>query len=134
MRRYLPVSSLLCVAGFSGCAALLSGTSQSVQIETVDNQTATFVPVQSCRITHTEEGTTLIPHGRGIVTIKRGDQPTILCPKPGYEQLATQIPTSINPFMWLDVLFWPSFIVDIATGAYQKYPAYYPVQMHRKDG
>lgn len=69
----------------------------------------------------------------GTVVVSKGRGPIqVCCKEPGYKPYSGAINSNFNPVTLLDILFWPTFIVDFATGAAQKYPSHYNVVMSEK--
>ena len=47
--------------------------------------------------------------------------PTLMLRKDGYRDRTIQMQNEVNMVALLDILFWPSFIVDGVTGGLMKY-------------
>lgn len=117
----------------SSCASVFTGTSQSIQVRATDIEQNELSKV-SCRLVdnagvnyqiNDNPGTVRVPKGQGAMQIN--------CKEPGYQSYNGAITSSLNPVVLLDILFWPTFIVDFATGAAMKYPGHYNVIMNPKD-
>ena len=73
-----------------------------------------------------------VPNNPGSVSVKRGDGSLdIICKKDGYKQLNTMVGDSFNGTTVVNILYWPGFLVDAATGAYKKFPTHYVVNMEK---
>ena len=130
MPRFLCLG-MMCVMGLGGCATIVSGTSQRIRIQTVDAQTGSPLAVSACHITDRADNRTFLSHDQERITLKSGHSFFIRCPKVGYTQLSTEIPTSVNPWIGLNLLFWPGFMIDLMTGAYEQYPNNLQVQLEK---
>ncbi len=54
------------------------------------------------------------------------------CKKPGYTQQNMGIAQTINGVTFVNVLFWPGFIIDAVTGNMHKYPSNVTIQMKKQ--
>lgn len=126
-------ASLISLTLLSGCATVLTGTSQSIQLSAMDqNDQATLnqvncTVIDSHGVLHgvSNPGNIVVPKGQGPLQIK--------CDKPGYQTYTGAINSHFNPVTVLDVFFWPTFFVDMASGAFQTYPSRYSVLMSTKE-
>ena len=100
------ISLLLIV--FTGCATLFGGGS-AVPIAT--NPPGAFVYVNGMPAGQTPTVVQLDP-----------DRPAQLqIYLPGYQPVQLYRQKAFSGWFWVNILFWPGFLVDLATGAYQKY-------------
>jgi len=74
-------------------------------------------------VTHSNPATVMVNRGHGTINID--------CSKPGYTQLNFAVGNSFNAVTIVNVLFWPGFIVDAASGSMKKYPSHYVVSMKK---
>lgn len=113
----------------SSCATILSGTSQTLNVRVVDDNKELLDKV-NCTVYDGGGGSYALTNNPGTVKVTRsGGSITVNCVKKGYKQLNTSVGDSFNAVTIANVLFWPGFIVDAASGSYKKYPSHYEVQM-----
>jgi uncharacterized protein YceK len=94
----------------SGCATIFTGTTDNVTFNSVPSGAKIDI-----------NGNTV---GRTPITIpmRRGfTPPQVQLKLDGYESKNIQVQNSFNTVSILDILFWPAFIVDAATGSMMKY-------------
>lgn len=124
---------LFCVVlSLAGCATILSGSTQSIDVHAINSETHNSLSTANCVIkdsagnsyyTNTNPGTVLVTKNKGIIYAS--------CKSPGYTQNHTYISESFNPVTLLNILFWPGFIVDAMTGSIQKYPSYVVMPLNK---
>jgi hypothetical protein len=115
----------------SGCATVLSGSTQTISVKIIDDKQE-LVTDAKCSITDGIGNTFLLVGNPATVNISRGHGAVVVnCKKPGYRQMNMAVGDDFNALTVVNVLFWPGFIVDVATGAYKKYPSHYMVNMER---
>lgn len=118
----------------SGCATVFSGTSQTLDVKMLDetSQAPIYGPPK-CSFTDAE-GTRYVLHSNpGVLTLNRGNGPlTVSCVKEGYHPYSGTIPQNFNYVSLWDIFFWPTFIVDYASGAMHKYPTEFTAEMAHK--
>jgi hypothetical protein len=69
--------------------------------------------------------------GTAQFALVRGKDATITASKPGCSDRTVQTEKRVVGATWLNILFWPGFIVDVATGAMHKTdPTDYTVTPH----
>jgi hypothetical protein len=120
------MSSLL----LSSCATVFHGSNQSVTFTAVDEETKQDLNHVSCNVTDSSGTIYHIKSNPDAVMIPKGNAPLqIKCDKNGYENYTGSINDSFDSLALLDILFWPTFFVDIATGAIKKYPGHYAISM-----
>lgn len=129
----LLLASAISLALLSGCATVFTGTTQSIYVSAADQQQNELAHV-SCNIIDSSgadyhlsanPGTVLVPKGKGPLQVR--------CEQPGYNNYSGAIGSTFNAVTLLDIFFWPTFIVDFATGAAMKYPGHYYVIMKKQD-
>ena len=94
----------------SGCATIFTGSSDNVTFKSVPEGAKVEI-----------NGATV---GRTPITIplKRSlSAPQVQLKLDGYDTKYIMVQNSFNTIAILDVLFWPGFIVDAATGSLMKY-------------
>ena len=115
----------------SGCATIFSGTTQSINIKVIDNNN-NLVDSPACLVSDPSGASNTLNSNPGVITVSRGHGVIgIFCKKDGYNQQHVSIGDSFNAVTLIDIIFWPSFFVDAATGAYKKYPSHYVVSMEK---
>ena len=129
MKKIILMVGLL---SLSGCATVLSGTTQSVSIRVEDSQSKDLITGIQCIITDPNGAQNVLPSNPGVVNVIKGHGLLVVnCNKAGYKQLNTVAGNSFSGTTLINVLFWPGFIVDGVTGAYKKYPSHYVVHMEK---
>jgi hypothetical protein len=115
----------------SGCATILSGSNQTINVKVLD-ENQELVTNAKCSITDGIGNVYPLVGNPATVTISKGTGAVIVnCKKPGYRQMNMAVGDNFNALTVVNVLFWPGFIVDVATGAYKKYPSHYMINMER---
>lgn len=115
-----------------GCATVFSGTTQSINIQVVDSATNTLLTGCQCMVIDGSGGRQLLTTNPAVLTVSKAQGGVqVTCEKAGYRQLNTGVGDSFNAVSIVNVLFWPGFIVDAATGAYKKLPSHYVVSMQK---
>lgn len=129
MKKIFFVLSLL---SLSGCATVFTGSTQTISIKVEDNASKDALTGVSCNVTDSHGGHYVLSSNPGVITVTKGNGPlTVLCKKPGYQQVNTSVGDSFNGATLVNVIFWPGFLVDGASGAYRKYPSHYVVAMEK---
>ena len=94
----------------SGCASIFSGTNDTITFDS--NPKGAKVKVNGMQL------------GRTPVTVpvKRSlSAPQVQLSLDGYEPQYVMLQNTFNSVAFLDVFFWPGFIIDAATGSIMKY-------------
>lgn len=121
---------LIAFAILSGCATIFTGTTQTIEVQAVDKNTNEPVAGVSCIIRDGEGLTHKVNGNPGSFLIKKGSGALVpTCKKEGYEQASYGVGEDFNNVAWVNVLFWPGFLVDIATGAIEEYPSHMTIIM-----
>lgn len=119
----------------AGCATIFTGTTQTVNVQAIDEKTNATIPGAKCTLTdgkgrvyalNSNPGNTIITKGQGALDAR--------CVVAGYHQKQVGVGQDFNAWTVANVLFWPGLIVDAATGAVQKYPSHITVIMEKKVG
>ncbi|BFM12383.1 hypothetical protein R50072_25360 [Simiduia litorea] len=119
-------------AAFSlaSCATMMSGTSQSIKVDSVPSGAKVFIATKDQKTgaigTRTEAGVTPI-----TVSISRKDGVVIL-EKEGYQATEVVMQRTLNPWVWGDVVLTSllSTSIDTSTGASNEYdPGEYTVEL-----
>ncbi len=118
---------IACVV-LNACASVVSGTQQSVFVDTPMMDGAT------CKLTDSKNGTWYLVSTPASVTVAKGNGPmNVVCEKAGYNTGVTSVDEEIAGAMWGNTIFWWAYIIDAATGAAQKYPDKVVVWMKPKE-
>lgn len=127
MKKILAIAAMGLV---TGCATIFSGTSQNVNIQAVSSESNETLAGVICTIRDGSGMIYAIPSNPGSVSIKKGQGALMPeCRKKGYKQISYGVGDSFNAITFVNVLFWPGFIVDAATGSMNKYPSHVTVMM-----
>ena len=116
----------------TGCASIVSGTQQSISIETPPTKDAT------CSLVN-DKGKWFISHTPGSVTVHRSYQDLMIdCEKQGYKNAHTRIKSLTKPMAFGNAIFGGLIGagVDVATGSAYDYPTTIQVPMvpyHSRD-
>ncbi len=127
-RSILPLAVVAVAAQLTGCASIVSGTSQIVSVETM--QATGKVEGASCKLEN-EKGVYYVTTP-GTVTVRRayGDM-NVRCEKPGMEAGIAAIKSSTKGMAFGNVIFGGVIGagVDVASGAAYDYPNLFQVMM-----
>lgn len=112
----------------TGCASIVSGSNQSVSVET--KQKGTQISNANCKLSN-DKGTWFVTTP-GSVTVNRsfGDM-AVRCEKPGMEPGLLTAKSSTKAMAFGNILFGGAIGagVDMATGAAYDYPSLFTVEM-----
>ncbi len=111
----------------TGCATILSGSTQTISVSTLN------VTGANCVLTSARGSWTLTTPG--TVEVKRSkDDIVINCDKPGYEHAVAVIPSGLEETAAADILMSYALpigaAVDASTGAMNQYPHTFELPMH----
>jgi hypothetical protein len=116
----------------SSCATVLSGTTQSISVQAVDETTNTVIEGISCSVADGKGVIYPVPTNPGTITVSKGKGDlSPKCIKKGYTQTNFGVGESFNGVTLVNILFWPGFIVDGMSGAMQDYPSHISVFMRK---
>ena len=107
----------------SGCATIFNGGNQEVRLSTPGNkQVKVMVTNAGNNYERVLPSTISAVHDMDSVSVmvKGGD----------YRNAVYVVPKSITPSFWINILFWPGFFLDLATGDMWKYPKDYTLPLH----
>lgn len=130
LKTLTSISVITAATLLSGCATIISGTSQVVHLQAINVTTHATIPDAKCTLTDAHGVVYPLESNPGSVSIPRvygglnAD-----CRAPGYYQQSVGAGSSFNAWTVADILFWPGAIVDAATGAAKKYPSHITVLM-----
>ena len=100
----------------SGCASMFSGKTQNTALETDPEGAACSVKKNGFVV----DSVSKTPSGIGIQKSK--EDLRITCKKEGFSDSETLMESSVDPVTFVNLLFWPGFIIDASTGAMFEYP------------
>ncbi len=133
MRATLMAAVLAGAAGLTGCASIVSGTSQVVSVETL--HPSGNVAGASCKLEN-DKGVYYVTTP-GTVTVHRayGDM-NVKCEKPGYDAGLATFKSSTKGMMAGNILFGGVIGagVDASTGAAYDYPVLLQVMLGQQPG
>ena len=133
MRAALMAAVLAGAAGLTGCASIVSGTSQVVSVETL--HPSGNVAGATCKLEN-DKGVYYVTTP-GTVTVHRayGDM-NVKCEKPGYDAGLATFKSSTKGMMAGNILFGGVIGagVDASTGAAYDYPVLFQVMLGQQAG
>ena len=117
MRKLAPIA--FTALALSGCGTIVSGTQQSIFVDTP------HVDGAECKLTDSKKGAWHLPSTPGSVSVLKGDGPmNVVCTKEGYERGITSVDETLAGATLGNIILGGGvgFLVDAASGAAQKYP------------
>lgn len=115
---------------FSGCATIMSGTSQTISLQVLSQGTHKIIPNAKCDLTDAKGVTYVMNENPGSVYVaKVYGNLSVSCTAKGYFQSHVATGSSFNAWTLGNIIFWPGALVDAATGAAAKYPSHITVLM-----
>lgn len=128
LRAILSLGVIAAATSLTGCASIVSGTSQIVSVETLHS--GAKVEGASCKLEN-EKGVYYVTTP-GTVTVRRayGDM-NVRCEKPGMEAGVASIKSSTKGMAFGNILFGGvvGAGVDVASGAAYDYPNLFQIMM-----
>ena len=126
LKRFLLASSVLLL---TGCASVISGTTQEVHVKVVDADN-TMIKHATCMVVN---GSTdyEFDGNPSTITVNKNAPLVIKCRAKGYKQKSTSFGKSFDTTTLVNVLFWPGFLVDGVNGSMHKYPSHVIVEMQK---
>lgn len=94
------------MAMLTGCASIAGDNTRMVKVDSKPQGAAIYVDNQQYGTTPAIVTLPNYIYGGKSVTLK----------KPGYRDSSMMVNTAFQPIALLDILLWPTFIVDAATG------------------
>ncbi|HEX2752302.1 MAG TPA: hypothetical protein VHP34_04185 [Alphaproteobacteria bacterium] len=116
MRKIIPIFAVVLLCG---CATVVSGTQQSVFVETP------FVEGAECSLRDSKSGSWYLPGTPGSASVTKGDGPlNIVCKKKGYVTGTVSVDDEFAGATLGNIILGGGIgiFVDAASGAAQKYP------------
>ena len=96
----------LSIAGLTGCASIAGDNTRTVKVESNPPGAAVYVDNQQYGVTPAVINLPNYIYGGKTITLK----------KPGYQEQTMVVNTKFQPIALLDILFWPTIVIDAATG------------------
>lgn len=93
-------------AALSGCASIAGDNTRAVKVTSQPSGAAIYVDNQQYGVTPAVINLPTYIYGGKSVTLK----------KKGYQDHTMMVNSKFQPIALLDILFWPSFFIDAATG------------------
>lgn len=106
--KFAVVGLLLSV--ISGCASIAGSNTRDIKIDSQPEGAAIYVDNQRYGVTPAVIKLPTYIYGGKSITLK----------KEGYHDQSMMVNTQFQPIALLDIFFWPSFIIDAATGSLVK--------------
>ena len=126
------IVSALAILSLTGCATVFTGTTSNVNMRVVDSENNELLSHVNCSLTDADGMVYNLPANPGSMVISKGKGTLrVDCKKKGYVQQNMGVAQNINGVTFINVLFWPGFIVDAVTGSIHKYPANVTIQMKK---
>lgn len=115
----------------SGCATIVTGTTQPIHVQVIDCRTHEIIPGAMCSLSDNKGHNYLVNSNPGTAIVNKGQGALIAhCERPGYRQKEVGVGQSFNAWTIANVIvFWPGVFVDAMSGAMQKYPSHVTVLM-----
>ena len=107
------------ILSLTGCATIVSGTQQTVFIDTP------HVNGAECKLNDSKNGSWYLPNTPGGVSVLKGNGPmNIICSKPGYETNSVSVDETFTGATLGNIILGGGIgiFVDAASGAAQHYP------------
>lgn len=117
--RIFQVLAAASVLTMTGCATVVSGTQQSVFIDTP------YVEGAECKLQDSKHGNWYLPATPGAVTVLKGNGPmNVICKKTGYQTATVSADDEFAGATLGNIILGGGIgvFVDAASGAAQKYP------------
>lgn len=116
----------------SGCATIFSSSNQKLTVTVVDED-GNHLNDHGCKVYPTNGASYLLGGNPATISVSRSDGGLkFICHKTGYHQVTQGSETTFNNVALVNIFFWPGFIVDGLTGAYQKHNSNVQIQMNKK--
>lgn len=114
----------------SGCASMISGTTQTLYVQAIDQSTNRVIPNATCVMKDSKNNTYTLRGNPSSVLISKGQGVLHTeCTAPGYVQNAVGTGSSFDAWTIGNIIFPLGVVVDVVTGAVEKYPDHVTVLM-----
>ncbi len=113
LKKIFTVVTLL---SLGGCASMFNGSTQLMTLSTTNGKSVKAM-ISNAGNTYysTLPDSITATHDVNSISVFVSDK--------NYESTEYRVPKSITPAFWANILFWPGFFVDMATGDMWKYPS-----------
>jgi hypothetical protein len=129
-KNYTLLSVAMLATLMSGCASMISGTTQTIYVQALDQTTLKKIPNARCVINDAKNNTYAINGNPGSVLMSKGQGALqTQCKAPGYAQSAIGVGSSFDAWTLGNIIFPLGIVVDVVTGAVEKYPDHITVLM-----
>ena len=135
MKTNLAVAACVVIALTSGCASMLRGTSQSVEMQLTDKGT----PVESVRCTLSNKvGKWDVQSGSSVFVKRDTSDMVVECfPVNAEKVVSTKESSASGGYMLLNAIMWDfctiSCIIDASTGALFSYPDKIVIELNKEE-
>jgi len=134
MQKTYKIAQVVCgvslAAMASGCASMISGTTQTLYVQAIDQSTNQPIPNAKCVIKDSKNNTYAVRGNPGSLLISKGQGALQTeCSAPGYVQNAVGTGPSFDAWTIGNIIFPLGVVVDVVTGAVTKYPDHITVLM-----
>lgn len=118
----------------TGCASMISGTTQTIYVQAIDQSTNKQIPNASCVMKDSKNNaytlrgnpsSVLISKGQGVLQTE--------CKAPGYVQNGVGTGATFDAWTIGNIIFPLGVVVDVVTGAVEKYPDHVTVLMTKSN-
>ncbi len=115
----------------TGCASMISGTTQTIYVQALDQSNNQRIPNAKCVITGSKNNNKYPVQGNpGSILVNKGQGALqTQCTAPGYVQNVVGTGPSFDAWTVGNIIFPLGVIVDVVTGAVEKYPDHITVLM-----
>ena len=114
----------------TGCASMISGTTQTIYVQAVDQTTNQRIPNAKCVMKDSKNNTYALQGNPGSVLISKGQGALHTeCTAPGYVQNEVGTGATFDAWAIGNIIFPLGVVVDVVTGAVEKYPDHVTVLM-----
>lgn len=126
------ILAIALVFSLGGCATVLTGSESKINIQVVESGNNKLLTDLQCSVSDRDGIIYSLPNNPGYIRVPKGQGTLkVECFKAGYVQQNMGIAQKINGVTLVNVIFWPGFIIDAASGKMQKYPSKVTIQMKK---
>lgn len=130
MKKTITALATVFLIALTGCATVMTGTRQTIHLKIIDVANNAMLSGVACTFIDGSGNSYPIMANPAQITVSTGSGSiSVNCHKAGYKQMNMAVGDSFNALTIINVLFWPGFIIDAASGAYKKYPNHYVIGM-----
>ena len=96
----------LSILSLAGCASIAGSNTRAIKVDSYPSEAAIYVDNQQYGVTPAVITLPNYIYGGKSVTLR----------KKGYQDQTMMVNSRFQPIALLDILFWPTFLIDAATG------------------